>query len=124
VWSREKRVQWSCTVSPLSLSVSTLTPLEDPTLRMSLPSSANSRLRSSSSLVSGLSCSGLSPSSTGLPAKSGFRRAFLNASAMMAASAPEKGPGSPALPALEIVEAPSGETTLGAPCPWDVAVLA
>jgi len=115
---------WSCAVSPLSLSVSTLTPLEDPTLRMSLPSSANSRLSSSSSFGSPVSCSGLSPSSTGLPAKSGFRKAFRKASAMMAASAPENGPGSPALLALDIVEAPSGDTTLGAPCPCEVAVLA
>jgi len=43
---------------------------------------------------------------------------------MIAASAPENGPGSPALPAREIVDAPSGETTLGAFCPCEVAVLA
>ena len=43
---------------PLPRRASTLTPLEEPTLLISLPSSASSRLSSSSSL------SGLSPSST------------------------------------------------------------
>lgn len=38
----------------------------------------------------------------------------------MAASAPENGPLSPRLPTLEIVEAPSGETTLAGWCPIEL----
>jgi hypothetical protein len=45
----------------------------------------------------------------------GFRSAFLNASAMIAASALEKGPVS-VEGARDNVEAPSGETTDGARC--------
>jgi hypothetical protein len=58
--------------------------------------------------------SGLS-SSTGRSGKPGFRSAFLNASAMIAASAPEKGPVS-VEGARDNVEAPSGETMDGARC--------
>ena len=76
---------------------STLTPLDELTTRMSLPSSANSLFkttfpaasvsRSRSPVVSGLS-----PSSTDGTAKSGFRSFLRKASAMIAASAPDKGP--------------------------------
>lgn len=74
---------------------STLTPLDELTLRISLPSSANSLLRTTfpaSSASRSAVASGLSPSSTDGPAKSGFRNILRKASAMMAASAPEKGP--------------------------------
>lgn len=77
------------TLSPASLSVSTRTSRDEPTLRISRPSSASSRLSNWCSFCSW--DSGLSPSSIGRPAKSGFRRAFRNASAMIAASAPENG---------------------------------
>lgn len=101
-----------CTVSPLSLSVSTLTPRSELTLRISRPSSASSRLISSSFPCSGPS--GLSPSETGRLAKSGFLNIFLNASAIIAASCPLNGPSLfAALPVREIVDAPS-LTTLGA----------
>lgn len=95
------------TVSAVSLSVSTRTPLDDPTLRISLPSSASSRL---SILISGgWPCeSGLSPSSTGcsIPA---FRNWCRKASAMRAASALEM--------RLSLYEdSPSGDTLDGAWC--------
>lgn len=83
----------------------TVTPLDDPTLRMSLPSSASSRsMMSSGRAVGGSagSASGLSPSSTG--AKLGFRKAARNASAITAASAPEN--SAPSLP-CDSVDAPS-----------------
>ena len=97
----------------LSPSVSTLTPLLELTLRISLPSSANSRFIICSSCPSGLS-----PSSTGAAAaKSGFLNIFLNASAMMAASAPLKGPLSPALPGRDVVDSASC-VMLGASCCW------
>jgi hypothetical protein len=94
-----------CAVSPESLSVSTLTPREELTLLISLPSSASSRLSTSASL-----CSGLSPSSIGRSAKSGLRMTLRNAAAIAAASTAENGP--PAESARETVDAPSDETTL------------
>jgi hypothetical protein len=83
---------------------------------MSLPSSASSRFMMSG-VFSGWS--GLSPSSTGRLAKSGFRSAALNASAMIAASAPENGTCSPALPDREMVEAPSLRAP-APPCPVEL----
>jgi hypothetical protein len=74
---------------------STLTPLDELTLRMSLPSSANSLLRTTfpaASASRSAVVSGLSPSATAGPAKSGFRNILRKASAIMAASAPDKGP--------------------------------
>jgi len=117
--SNEFGVIYPAEVSPWSLRVSTRTPLDESTLRIPLPSSANSRFIRAPSVPSGLSgFSGLSPSSTGELAKSGFRKAFLNASAMIAASAPENnGPLSP-----DVVDAPSGEITLGGPWPCDELV--
>lgn len=81
--------------SPGSSGCSTLTPLDELTLRISLPSSANSLLRATFPAVSASRSavvSGLSPSSTDGPAKSGFRNILRKASAMIAASAPDKGP--------------------------------
>lgn len=103
--------------SAASLRVSTRTPLDDPTLRMSLPSSASSL--SNRPLSAGLSLgdsgsdSGLSPSSTGRPAKLGFRNMARKASAMTAASAPEMRAASLT---RDVVDAPScisGETGRG-----------
>ena len=94
---------------------STCTPREDSTLRMSRPSSASSLFINTPLLA--WSEPGLSPSSIP-PAKSGFRNAFLNASAMIAASAPEKGPPSPAEPPCDAVEAPSGDMTEEARCSY------
>ena len=74
---------------------STLTPLDELTLRISLPSSANSLLRTTfpaDSASRSAIVSGLSPSLTDGPAKSGFRNILRKASAIMAASAPDKGP--------------------------------
>jgi hypothetical protein len=102
----------------VSLNVSTLTPLDEPTLRISLPSSASSRVIKSS-FTSG---SGTS-SSTG-SVKSGFRSIFLNASAMIAASAPLNGPVSVALPGREMVDAPSCTTLGGIPAWWPVELWA
>lgn len=79
----------SLTLSSRSLSVSTRTSRDEPTLRISRPSSASSRLSNRCSFCS--SASGLSPSSIVPPTKSGFRSALRNASAMIAASAPENG---------------------------------
>lgn len=80
---------------------STLTPLDELTFRMSLPSSANSLLRTTPASRSAVD-SGLSPSLSG-PVKSGFRNILRKASAIMAASAPDKGP-----PLSLVVDAASG----------------
>lgn len=86
----------------------TVTPLDEPTLRISLPSSASSRPRIISpardTAAADGSDSGLSPSSMGRSAKLGFRNAARKASAITAASAPENGAAS--LP-CDIVDAPS-----------------
>jgi len=74
---------------------------------MSRPSSANSLFISPP--LFGCEPPLLSPSSKGLAAKSGFRSAFLKASAMIAASAPENGPPSAAEPPCDIDEAASGD---------------
>lgn len=73
---------------------STLTPFDELTYRMSLPSSANSLLRTTfpAASVSRSRSPFVSPSSTDRTAKSGFRSFLRKASAMIAASAPDKGP--------------------------------
>lgn len=83
-----------------------MTPRDEPTLRISRPSSASSRSRMSSArtVPVGSESPGLSPSSVGLSVKFGFRSAARNASAMTAASAPLNGAAS--LP-CDSVDAPS-----------------
>ena len=73
-----------------SLGPSTFTPLDEPTLLMSRPSSASSLLRSSASFLAFSS----ELSSGDPPINSGFLSAILKASAMIAASAPENRPDS------------------------------
>lgn len=95
---------------------STLTLREVLTLLISRPSSASSLLRSSASWAcsSGLS----SGDSVASPLNSGFLSAILNASAMMAASAPENRPDSWAELEREIANEPSSPVVF----PWTIGV--
>ena len=119
----------------LPLSATTLTPLSELTLRILWLSSANSRLSNNASVSPVSRVSGLSPSSL---VNSGFRNAFLNASAMIAASEPVMTPSGLAEPefAREFIESSlyrtDGAVRTGggtvvmivAPCPIEVLVAA
>lgn len=102
--------------SLLPSKVSTFTPRDELTLRMSRPSSANSRLINGSG--TGWS-SGLSPSSTGRSTKFGFRSMSLKAFAMTAASAPENGAESLVRDMVDAPSCTSGEFGLLVPSPAD-----